>query len=119
MCARSTAPRRPWRCATASARPARWRSHAGVRWTSWPRPRRRCRTAVWATGSVRRSSWWPTPSSTATRRALEVLGHDVPVGERGDEALDVLFHVRLHQALQVADEGLGTTIELLVEPLDD
>ena len=38
--------------------------------------------------------------------------------ERGDEALDLVLHVRLRQALEVADERLGAAVELLVEALD-
>ena len=50
---------------------------------------------------------------------LEVLGDDVAGLERGDEALDLLLHVGVHQALEVADERLGAAVELLVEALDE
>ena len=40
------------------------------------------------------------------------------VVERVDEALDLVLHVRRHEALEVADEGLGAAVELLVEALD-
>src|SRR4051795_6854456 len=50
---------------------------------------------------------------------LEVLGDDVAGLEGGDETLDLVLHVGLHQVLQVAHERLGATVELLVEALDD
>src|SRR4051794_13095953 len=50
---------------------------------------------------------------------LEVLGKDQVVGERRDEAVDLLFHVGVHQALEIADERLGAAVELLVEALDE
>src|SRR5207237_1398962 len=57
--------------------------------------------------------WWD-----AGWVGLEVLGEDEVVIERADEAIDLLFHVRVHQALEIADERLGAAIELLVEALD-
>ncbi|TMK98623.1 MAG: hypothetical protein E6G41_17980 [Actinobacteria bacterium] len=39
--------------------------------------------------------------------------------ERLDEAIDLLFHVRVHQALEIAHERLGAAVELLVEALDE
>src|SRR3954447_5057788 len=50
---------------------------------------------------------------------LEVLGDDVAGLEGGDETLDLVLHVGLHQVLQVAHERLGAAVELLVEALDD
>src|SRR4051812_22885833 len=50
---------------------------------------------------------------------LEVLGDDVAGLEGGDEALDLVLHVGLHQVLEVAHERLGAAVELLVEALDD
>ena len=35
-----------------------------------------------------------------------------------DEALDLLLHVGLREALEVADERLGAAVELLVEAVD-
>src|SRR3954453_2735203 len=55
----------------------------------------------------------------AASLGLEVLGNDVAGLEGGDETLDLLLHVGLHQVLQVAHERLGAAIELLVEALDD
>src|SRR4051794_11502814 len=53
------------------------------------------------------------------RWRLEVLRDDVAGLEGGDEALDLLLHVGLHQALEIADQGLRAAVELLVEALDD
>ena len=39
--------------------------------------------------------------------------------ERLDEAIDLLLHVGVHQALEIADERLGAAVELLVEALDE
>src|SRR3954447_21379987 len=50
---------------------------------------------------------------------LEVLGDDVAGLEGGDEPVDLVLHVGLHQVLEVAHEGLGAAVELLVEALDD
>src|SRR4051812_29119339 len=50
---------------------------------------------------------------------LEVLGDDVAGLEGGDEPVDLVLHVGLHQVLEVAHERLGAAIELLVEALDD
>src|SRR3954452_3889393 len=52
-------------------------------------------------------------------RRLEVLGDDVALVERGGEALDLVLHVGVRQALEVADQGLGPAVELLVEALDE
>ena len=35
-----------------------------------------------------------------------------------DETLDLVLHIGLHHALEVAHQGLGATVELLVEALD-
>ena len=113
--------RRPRRCATASPRPARSTSRARralamVAEAKSALPRRLRRAAA-----RRRWSWSPTASSSATP---EPGGPRSPRArcarrERGDEALDLLLHVRLHEALQVADQRLGAAVELLVEALDD
>src|SRR4051794_33187968 len=50
---------------------------------------------------------------------LEVLGDDVAGLEGGDEPVDLVLHVGLHQVLEVAHERLGAAVELLVEALDD
>src|SRR3954452_14630269 len=55
----------------------------------------------------------------AASLGLEVLRNDVAGLEGGDETLDLLLHVGLHQVLQVAHERLGAAVEVLVEALDD
>src|SRR5690349_9334625 len=64
---------------------------------------------------------WNTRRSRSTRSwvGLEVLGEDQVVIERLHEAVDLLLHVGVHQALEVADERLGAPVELLVEALDE
>src|SRR3954468_2553162 len=52
-------------------------------------------------------------------RALEVLGDDVILGQRRGEALDLVLHVGVRQALEVAHQRLGAAVELLVEALDE
>src|SRR3954449_4476919 len=52
-------------------------------------------------------------------RALEVLGDDVIGVQRGGEALDLVLHVGVREALEVADQRLGAAVELLVEALDE
>src|SRR3954451_18507687 len=66
----------------------------------------------------------PGEVSLACRRpaaapALEVVGDDVAGLERRDEPLDLVLHVGLHHALEVAHQRLGAAVELLVEALDD
>src|SRR3954454_11058888 len=51
--------------------------------------------------------------------ALEVLGEDQVVLECVDEAIDLVLHVRVHEALEIAHERLGAAVELLVEALDE
>src|SRR4051812_48140021 len=80
---------------------------------------------------------WPDPGAAKRRRgrrvapatvarglgpepvALEVFGDDVAGLEGGDEALDLVLHVGLHQVLEVAHQRLGAAVELLVEALED
>src|SRR3954453_16694783 len=52
-------------------------------------------------------------------RALEVLGDDVIGVQRGGEALDLVLHVGVRQALEVPDQRRGAAVELLVEALDE
>ena len=49
---------------------------------------------------------------------LEVFGEDRVGAEGGDEALDLVLHVRLGQPLEVAHERLGAAVELVVEAVD-
>src|SRR4051794_3427377 len=51
--------------------------------------------------------------------ALEVLGEDQVALECVDEAIDLVLHVRVHEALEITHERLGAAIELLVEALDE
>src|ERR1700741_2096982 len=114
-------PMPPRTCAIASRRPARSRTPVRRRGASSPPPSRRW-TPWHSTRSARaRSSSSPTASSPATperRGRLEVLGED-GVGVQGaDEALDLLRHVRAHEALVVAGERVRAAGQLLVEALD-
>ena len=57
-------------------------------------------------------------SQAASGRRLEVVRKDVIGLERVHEPLDLILHVGVHHALEVAHELLGAAIELLVEALD-
>ena len=50
---------------------------------------------------------------------LEVLGEDQVRVERGDEALDLLLHVRAREQAEVVEQRLGAAVERLVEAVDD
>src|SRR3954451_9764855 len=96
--------------------PASSTSRARTRW-GWWRPRRRTSRRC-PTGSGRRWSSWPTRWSTATPRPLEVHRPDGVGIELAAEALDLLLHVGLREALEVADEPLRAAVALLVEAVD-
>ncbi len=119
------------------ARPAR-RAHARRR-------RRRCATAIAATGVLEESRTealemvaaakadLPDLPDGAARGAgaggrlgrrplrlarLEVHRPDGVGGQGAREALHLLLHVGPREALEVADQGLGAVVELLVEAVD-
>ena len=113
------------RCASASRRRARWPTRGRRRWRSSSRPRselaaleledgQRLALDLVADSVVDRLRL----RRRAERRGLEVLGQDVPGGDRADEALDVLFHVGAGELAQVGDERLGAAVQLVVEALD-
>src|SRR5687767_10110068 len=67
-------------------------------------------------GSRRRSTSSRTASSSGTPRGgLEILGQQRFCVERGDEAVDLVAHVRVHELLEVADHLLGSLVQALVE----
>ena len=94
-CARSARRSRPRRVRRDRGHGRAGGRRARRRWRWSPTRRRSCRRCR-SRPAGRRSSWWPTASSTATA-SLEVLGQDRVGGERGDEALDLVLHVRLRR----------------------
>src|SRR4051794_21600848 len=49
----------------------------------------------------------------------EVHGEDAVRVQRGREAVELLLHVGVREALEVADQRLGAGVELLLEALDE
>src|SRR3954470_10354931 len=111
-------PRARRRSATASRRRAPSTTSGAAPAGAWRSPSAPCNAPLFARSSAGCSSWSPAASLSGTRSpGLEVFGEDLIRQQGGDEALDLVFHVRANEHVQIVEHRLGAELERLVEAI--